>query len=67
MVGLCGVLGWMALAHDWGTPAGPVPDNTIAILGTALVDPQGMVLPFEVASVLLVVALVGAMTIARER
>jgi NADH-quinone oxidoreductase subunit J len=67
MVGLCSVLGWMALAHDWGTRAGPVPDNTIAILGTALVDPQGMVLPFEVASVLLVVALVGAMTIARER
>jgi NADH-quinone oxidoreductase subunit J len=67
MGGLCGVLGWMALAHDWGAPAGPVPDNTISILGTTLVDPQGMVLPFEVASILLVVALVGAMTIARER
>jgi NADH-quinone oxidoreductase subunit J len=67
MVGLCAVLGWMALAHDWGARAGPVPSNTITILGTALVDPQGMVLPFEVASVLLVVALVGAMTIARER
>jgi NADH-quinone oxidoreductase subunit J len=67
MMGLFGVLGWMALAHHWGTPAGPVPDNTIAILGTALVDPQGMVLPFELASVLLVVALVGAVTIARER
>lgn len=66
MVTLCGVLGWMALTHDWGAPAGSVPDNTIAILGTTLVDPNGMVLPFEVASVLLVVALVGAMTIARE-
>jgi NADH-quinone oxidoreductase subunit J len=67
MVALCGILGWMALSHDWGMPAGQVPENTIAILGTALVDPQGMALPFEVASVLLVVALIGAMTIARER
>jgi len=67
MVGLCAVLAWMVLTRDWGPPAGPVPDNTIAILGKALVDPQGMVLPFEVASVLLVAALVGAMTIARER
>ncbi|MGD2145866.1 MAG: NADH-quinone oxidoreductase subunit J [Anaerolineae bacterium] len=64
---LCGVMGWMALSYDWGAPAGEVPDNSIAILGTSLVDPQGMVLPFEVASVLLVVALIGAMTIARER
>jgi NADH:ubiquinone oxidoreductase subunit 6 (subunit J) len=67
MVGLCAVLVWMAFSHDWATPPGPVPDNTIAILGRALVDPRGMVLPFEVASVLLVVALVGAMTIARRR
>lgn len=66
MVGLCGVMVWMALARDWGPSAGPVPDNSIAILGRALVDPQGMVLPFEVASVLLVAALVGAMTIARD-
>ncbi|MGD2105574.1 MAG: NADH-quinone oxidoreductase subunit J [Anaerolineae bacterium] len=67
MVALCGVLGWMALSHPWGAQPGPVPENTIEMLGMALVDPQGMVLPFEVASVLLVVALVGAMTIARER
>lgn len=67
MGALFGVLGWMALSHEWGAPAGTVPDNTISILGATLVDPQGMVLPFEVASVLLVVALVGAVTIARER
>lgn len=67
MVALCAVLGWMALSHVWGGQAGPVPENTIAVLGKALVDPQGLVLPFEVASVLLVAALVGAMTIARER
>ena len=67
MVALCGVLIWTAVTHDWGAQAGPVPDETIAILGMTLVDPHGMVLPFEVASVLLIVALVGAVTIARER
>lgn len=66
-VALCGVLGWVVLNHDWGTTPGPVPENSIAILGTMLVDPEGMVLPFEVASVLLLVAFVGAVTIARER
>jgi NADH-quinone oxidoreductase subunit J len=67
MVALCGVLVWMALTRDWGAPAGPVPGNIIALLGQTLVDPQGMVLPFEVASVLLVAALIGAITIAREQ
>lgn len=44
-----------------------VPENTIHILGLTLVDPTGYALPFEVASVLLVMALIGAVTIARER
>lgn len=66
-VALCGVLGWTVLNHNWGTPAGPAPQNTIVILGNTLVDAEGLVLPFEVASVLLLVALVGAATIARER
>jgi NADH-quinone oxidoreductase subunit J len=66
-VALCGMLGWMALSHDWGAAPGPVREDSIAILGKALVDPQGFVLPFEVASVLLLVALIGAVTIARER
>jgi NADH-quinone oxidoreductase subunit J len=66
-VALCGVLGWVALNHDWGPPPGPVPEHSIALLGQALVDPQGFALPFEVASVLLLVALIGAVTIARER
>jgi len=44
-----------------------VPEHSIAILGQTLVDPQGFALPFEVASVLLLVALIGAVTIARER
>ncbi len=64
---LCGVLGWVVLNHNWGATPGPVPENSIAILGTMLVDPEGMVLPFEVASVLLLVAFIGAVTIAKER
>jgi len=67
MAALGGVLGWTVLSHDWAASAGPVPENTITILGTTLVDPQGMVLPFEVASILLLMALIGAVTVARER
>ena len=46
---------------------GEVQSSTIAQLGQALVSPQGYVIPFEVASVLLLAALVGAIYIARER
>jgi NADH-quinone oxidoreductase subunit J len=66
-VALCGVLGWTVLNHDWGGTPGPVPERSIAILGAMLVDPEGMALPFQVASVLLLVAFIGAVTIARER
>jgi len=66
-VTLCSVLGWMVLRHDWGAAPGPVPEHSTAILGITLVDPEGLLLPFEVASVLLLVALIGAVTIVRER
>ncbi len=39
----------------------------IGALGLALVDPAGFVIPFEVASLLLLAALVGAVFIALER
>jgi NADH-quinone oxidoreductase subunit J len=44
-----------------------VPDGTLVELGKALVDPEQFLLVFEVASVLLLVALVGAVIVARER
>lgn len=44
----------------------PDADNLLE-LGKALVSPQGYVLPFELASVLLVAALIGAITIAVDR
>jgi NADH-quinone oxidoreductase subunit J len=50
---------------QWHVTAEPVPPDAIARLGGAFVGPY--VVPFEVASVLLVVAMIGAIIIARER
>jgi NADH-quinone oxidoreductase subunit J len=48
------------------TPVADVPADSIGMLGAALVDPAQYVLPFEVASVLLAGALIGAVYIARD-
>ena len=66
-VALFAILGTVVLTGDWGEAAGSVPDDSIHVLGRTLLDPGGFALPFEVASVLLLVALVGAVSIARER
>jgi NADH-quinone oxidoreductase subunit J len=50
---------------QWPSAAESVPPDAIARLGGAFVGPY--VVPFEVASVLLVVAMIGAIIIARER
>jgi len=57
--------GWNGLSKT----AADIPSGFDAIseLGTELVSPMGYVLPFEVASVLLVAALVGAVYIAFNR
>ncbi len=44
----------------------PVNVDTIEVLGTALVSPNGYVIPFEIASVLLLAALIGAVVVAWE-
>ena len=49
---------------DWPIQQGDVPADAILRLGTDLVGPY--VIPFEAASVLLVVAMIGAIIIARE-
>jgi NADH-quinone oxidoreductase subunit J len=57
--------GWSGLSK---TPAAiPAGFDAISELGTALVSPDAFVLPFEVASVLLVAALVGAVYVAFNR
>jgi len=71
---LCVVLfgltaGFLATWGDFQTMLNELPGDAenIAGLGAALVDPAGYVIPFEVASVLLLAALVGAIYIAVER
>jgi NADH-quinone oxidoreductase subunit J len=56
--------GFYALPPDYSATTQA---STIAQFGEALVSPKAFVLPFEVASVLLLAALVGAIYIARER
>jgi len=46
-------------------PALSADTNTVLDLGIALVSPDGYVIPFEVASVLLLAALIGALVVAR--
>jgi NADH-quinone oxidoreductase subunit J len=59
------VLGFMLLQVDWPVTASAAPTDVIALLGQSFMGPY--VLPFEVASVILLVALVGSIIIARER
>jgi len=42
----------------------PYIQNSVAAMGQAFVDPNGFVLPFEIASVLLLAGLVGAIIVA---
>lgn len=48
-------------------PALDASRDTVAELGQALVSPDGYVIPFEVASVLLLAALIGALVVARPQ
>ena len=57
--------GWNGLSKT--AAALPSGFDAVAELGTALVSPDAYVLPFEVASVLLVAALVGAVYVAFNR
>lgn len=66
------ILQWRsAFAPGAGLDAGAVPvdpeilRNSVNVMGASLVDPNRFVIPFEVASVLLLAALVGAIFIAR--
>jgi NADH-quinone oxidoreductase subunit J len=45
----------------------PIPGNSLQLLGFGFVDPNQYLLPFELASVLLLIALVGSIVIAGEK
>jgi NADH:ubiquinone oxidoreductase subunit 6 (subunit J) len=63
-----GVLGFVILNQfGWLYPSGSVRADYISQLGTALVDHQGFLLPFEVASVLLLAAMIGSIVVARDK
>ena len=62
---LFAVLGFVLLRVDWPVVGGDVSSESISILGQELMGTYAV--PFEVASVLLLVALVGSIIIARER
>ncbi len=65
---LFGGLVWMVKSVSLPvSPVAEVPESSIADLGRALVSPNGFVIPFEVASVLLLAALIGAVYVAWTR
>ena len=59
------ILGWIVYSVNWPVVQQAVPEDTITILGKDLLSTY--VIPFEIASVLLLAALVGAIIIGRER
>lgn len=65
-LGLAGALGFWMIQWPGGTqlPQGTPQADYVQQLGQALVSPQGYVVPFEVASVLLLAALIGAIYVA---
>jgi NADH-quinone oxidoreductase subunit J len=64
---LGGAIVWVIYTYPWGVERpDPVPAHTLTTLGIAMVDTNSFVLAFEVASILLLVALIGAVAIARE-
>ncbi len=71
LVALAVLAGVLVLLRAWPgygtTSAAAVPPDSLKMLGQSLVAPQGYVIPFEVASVLLLAALIGAIYIAWGR
>ncbi len=67
-LGLLAILLATLFRYNWtiNAPAA-VPADSIARLGKALVDPNLYALPFEVASVLIVAAMIGSIYVAREK
>jgi NADH-quinone oxidoreductase subunit J len=74
LAGILGVLIFGSLVYMLSTWVGfnqlPTPigkTNTLSLLGNALLQPWAYLLPFEVASVLLLAALIGAVYVASNR
>jgi NADH-quinone oxidoreductase subunit J len=62
------LMAWMTLHLPLpDTAPAPLPEGTLVRLGFALVDPAGFLLPFQVMSLMLLVALIGALYLGKER
>jgi NADH:ubiquinone oxidoreductase subunit 6 (subunit J) len=59
------VLGWIVYSANWPVVRQAIPEDAITLMGQDLLSTY--VVPFEIASVLLLAALVGAILIGRER
>ena len=59
------VLGWIVYSANWPVVQQAIPEDAITLMGQDLLSTD--VVPFEIASVLLLAALVGAILIGRER
>lgn len=58
---------WGIVQIPWPEePLYPVTEGQLALLGSALVDPAGYLLPFEVVSIILVVVLISSLYLGRE-
>ncbi len=67
-VALFAVMVWMIIQLPLpAEPASQVHGESLHLLGAALVDPEGYLLPFEVVSVMLLIVLIGSLYLGRER
>ena len=64
--GLLAVLWLAVLAQPWNEVRQEVSGNSARALGQALINPRGHLLHFELASVLLLAAMIGAVVICRR-
>jgi NADH-quinone oxidoreductase subunit J len=61
------ILGFVVISQFAGVyPTQAVPPDTIERMGQSFASHQGFLLPFEVASVLLLAAMIGAIVVARD-
>lgn len=72
LIGILLLAGIMLILINWqgfssASPSLENPADKISQLGTALVSPNQYVLPFELASILLVAAMIGAIFVAGEK
>ncbi len=72
VLGLAMFAGLTAILYQSGATRAELPEiaaraDIVSDLGVALVNPQGYILPFEIASVLLLAALIGAIVVAWKR